>query len=178
MRFGQLGPALRQLLHYVVGICNVVTKVAAVVGGACIVAMALLIAADVVTRRLGAPIQGTEQLSTYMFVGVALLGTGYSIRAGKMARVPIVLHRLPRKLRTGTTSGVCLLAAGVGASTLPPLLQSVQVAQVSGATSSQVYAVPEYLVYCIPLAGMAVLTLQLVGTAVSYWAGQEGGLPL
>lgn len=80
---------------------RVVSELAGVIAPLLLLLMALFISWDVFARYvLNEPTIWANEISTYMVVGVALIGASYAYRSGAHIRVEILLDRLSPLMRT------------------------------------------------------------------------------
>ena len=76
-----------------------INSIAAVTGAFLVFLMTLLIAANIIGRKLGYPLPGAVNLAGFMLAAVTFLGLSHCEEVGGHVRVEVVLHRLTPKNR-------------------------------------------------------------------------------
>lgn len=82
------------------------------IAGAAMLAIMLVTVANVFSRIPGAPIRGTVEISSVLFVIVGAFGVGVATMAGEVIEVSLLTKRLP--LRVQKVLSVIIGALGVG----------------------------------------------------------------
>lgn len=78
-------------------IINRVTELATAIAAIALGGLVLLVTTDVLRRYfLNKPIQGSDELTTYMMVGIGFLGLGLTALNNQHIKVEIIVDRFPR----------------------------------------------------------------------------------
>lgn len=138
-----------------------------------ILALTLLIVADVIGRNLfAAPLPGVPETAALSIVGIVFLQLADTLRCGGFTRADVLLTRWQQQhpawhaaaLALWYALGALLLAIVAGASA-PLLVESVRIGEYVGAVGS--FQAPLWPVRLVTLAGLAVTALTyllLMGT--------------
>jgi TRAP-type C4-dicarboxylate transport system permease small subunit len=88
------------------------SRAGAIVGAIALVAMIVLITAQVASRRvLSAPIVVADELSGYLLVIVTFMGLGYALLHGDHIQVTLLTKRFGRRAQTWLRVAWCVIAA-------------------------------------------------------------------
>ncbi|GGG28146.1 membrane protein [Caldovatus sediminis] len=86
---------------------------AAVLAGMCLVAIAVLVVAQIAGRLAGVFIRGLDQLSGYLLAAATFLALAHTFATGGHIRVELLLERLPPRSRRAVNLACLLLATAV-----------------------------------------------------------------
>ncbi|MGR3323642.1 MAG: TRAP transporter small permease [Pseudooceanicola sp.] len=152
-------------------------KVYTVSGGiaaALIVAICLLITAQILlnlSSRLlgpgwGSTIPSYADFAGFMLAGASFLALAYTLRMGGHIRVSLVTARLPGRVALAAELLSLAIAAGLAALAGWYLILLVQESAHYGDTSSGIVPIPLWIPQVAVAAGMALLVVALIDTAV------------
>ncbi|MBA7616639.1 hypothetical protein ES703_23937 [subsurface metagenome] len=164
-----MGKTSLRILSRLVDYIARLSTVSAHIGIAALLAMGLMITADVVLRYVfNRPTQFTTEVTGYLMVAVTLLGLAYTLMKGKHIRIEVLTSRLrprPRKILDLVTSIISLafLAACIGPAWNMVIESYTYKSEVLGLLRTPLY-LPQLL---IPI-GLCVIILQVM----VYTAGQ------
>ena len=141
-----------------------------------IVAMALLITAEVVSRELfDYSLQVTHEIAGYLLVAVAFLSIGVSLHDRALFRVEILFGRLPKRGQDILQLVFDLLALGFGLLLEYHLIQLVLSSYSRGFKEATILATPLYLPQLVMPVGVGfmivVLLAQILGGARALFRG-------
>jgi TRAP-type C4-dicarboxylate transport system permease small subunit len=134
--------------------------------------MVATVAIDVLGRSLlSRPLPGALEVTTYWWMPMlTLLALGQAEKMGEHIRVTLLLDRLPDRLCAGVEAAVCLLAAGlvllVAWYTWDEALRGAAI----GRTTASRPPVPIWPFVFVAVAGLGVLALQLLASALRHAA--------
>ena len=134
----------------------------ALLGGVCLIAIVVLVVAQVGSRWLGLPIAGAPELAGYAMAGSFFLPLAYAFRSAAHIRITLLINRLRGPWRW--TAELLCLAVGLGlASYLAVfMVRMVQVSHMIGDISQGADATPLWIPQ-IGMAGGAVLLAVALG---------------
>lgn len=138
------------------------TRTMNAVGSVWIVALMVLVVADVVGRDLFArPLRGVTELLSLSIVGIVFLQLADTLRAGRITRAEVLLERLRRarpRLAHLAVAAYDLAGAGLLATILwaswGPFVESVRMGEYVGAVGD--FTAPTWPVRLVIVAGSAV----------------------
>jgi TRAP-type transport system small permease protein len=128
-----------------------------------VVAMALLIFAEVVCRNLlGFSLMVTDEIAGYLLVALVFLGMPVALAQGALFRVELVLHRVGPKARAWLELTFNLLSIALALVLLWQLCLFVADSWQRGVRAPTVLATPLYLPQSLMVVGMATLACVLL----------------
>ncbi|MGE0699919.1 MAG: TRAP transporter small permease subunit [Hyphomicrobiaceae bacterium] len=141
---------------------NAVSNGAAVLSGVAIVAILVLVCAEVVLRQLNRSLQVVDEIGGYLNAGAVFLALAYTLREGGFIRMELVYDNLKGRIKQAVrwfivTTGLVYVA----------VLLYFTVIHVTYLYAKDVRAVsvietPEWIPQSVAIIGLAVLLLQLV----------------
>lgn len=136
--------------------------------GFLIVAMALLIASEVVSREVfDYSLQVTHELAGYLLVAVAFLSIGVSLHERALFRVEFLFARLPKRGQAVLQLVFDLLALGFGSLLLYQLIQFVASSYSRGFKEATILATPLYLPQIVMPVGVSLMIMVLLAQIVA-----------
>ena len=128
-----------------------------------LMAVMLMVSADVTLRNLGHPVFGIMATATFLVVASVYFGLGNCERSGQHVRIAVLLDRLPSPLRRGLKAIGCLatlivMAVATYACALSAL-DSFETNEAVMANTTPLYVWP---VKAVMVLGMATYCLQVV----------------
>ncbi|WGH78002.1 TRAP transporter small permease [Jannaschia ovalis] len=161
-------------------ILDALYRAAAIAAAACIGAICLLIAAQVLLNagsRIGLPLPTTipsyADFAGFLLAGATFLALPWTLRTGGHVRVNLVTRLLPRSLRLAVELFVIALATGfVGFATGYAFLL-VQESIAFGDVSPGIVPVPLWLPQLFMVTGLGLLTVSLIHSLFETWAARE-----
>ena len=149
------------------------TRVMNAAGSVWIIALMVLIVADVAGRDLlGQPVRGVTEMLSLSIVGIVFLQLGDTLRAGRFTRADVLLDRLRRdRLRLAhlllgfyDLAGALFLAIILWAS-WEPLVESIRIGEYVGAIGD--FTAPTWPIRLIIVSGAAVTATAFLLLAIA-----------
>ncbi len=131
-----------------------------------LVALLLLVGAEIVLRPLGHSLLVTDEMGAYLNAAIVFLGLAHTLRHGGFIRMEVLYDRLgPRTRRAATWA--FLLASLLFAGLLTWLAwKHVAYAFSRDTRAISILATPEWIPQSLMLLGLAALVLQLLAFAL------------
>jgi TRAP-type transport system small permease protein len=131
--------------------------------GATLLGLTALIASAVVARRVfGAPFLATDEVSGYLVLAIVFFGLAHTMKAGGHIRVDIVLAHVPVTVRERLDALAIVLALTFTLALLGGAWALLAEYYRHGTTSFKSLQIPLWMPATLPVAGAALLALQLV----------------
>ena len=151
-RFPSLGRASIRLILWQKWVC-----------GFLVVAMALLITAEVVSREVfDHSLQVTHEIAGYLLVAVAFLSVGVSLHDRALFRVEFLFARLPARGQVALQLVFDLLALGFGLVLAYQLIRLVESSYSRGFKEATILATPLYLPQLVMPIGVGLMIVVLL----------------
>lgn len=143
-----------------------------VAAGLSSLALTLLVTAEVLLRwTVGASTLVAEEWGAYLLVCIGFLGLGYTLRAGGLVQVELILNRLGSRSRRVARMGRLVAAAVVGVILGYWLWQLTAQSYRLGTTSNFISRTPLWIPQAFSVVGMSFFVLQVVAEMAR--AGEE-----
>lgn len=135
-----------------------------------LVAMIIVITAQIVFRVFFTALSWTEELSRYLLVWASFIGSAVAFKQGAHIAVSFAVDSLPDPLRKTVQTATCLLMATFFAVAIyySIFLFNMQVFQVSPAIGIKM----RYVYLIIPIC-FSVMSVHLLGQLLQIWTGKE-----
>lgn len=142
-------------------------KVASAICQVIVAAMMLLITLEVISRSVfHYSFQVTDELASYLLVGLTFLGVNVALRENALFRVEFLFDRLPAPLRPVFQLAFDVLSLLVAAILEYQLVQLVLSSMSRDNRSMSILSTPLYIPQLIMPIGMAVMILMLLASIV------------
>lgn len=153
---------IRRAVNSVVAIINFTSRATNIIASGVLVAMMLLVVADVVMRYvLRSPIIGATELTEYMMVCVVFFALAWCALMRKHVKVDLLLAHFSPRAQAIIDSTTCFFSLGVGVIiTWRSVLESISLIQVGKISSS--LEIPIYIFYFVSSFGFAVLCVVIL----------------
>jgi TRAP-type C4-dicarboxylate transport system permease small subunit len=141
---------------------DAVSYASGVVAGVCVVAILLVVCAEVVLRQFRQSMLVTDEIAGYLNAAAVFLGLAYTLRSGGFIRVEVVYDALPRQMRRAAAWVFTTIATLFTGVILYYAIQHVAYAFVQDTRAVSVLGTPEWIPQSVMVVGLLVLALQLV----------------
>lgn len=141
---------------------NTIANTSAVLSGVAVVAILVLVCAEVVLRQFNNSLLVVDEISGYLNAAAVFLGLAYTLRDGGFIRVEIVYDRLKGAVRQGIRWLIVVTGAVYVAVLLYFTIIHVSYLYQKDVRAVSVIETPEWIPQTFAGVGLAVLLLQLV----------------
>lgn len=141
---------------------DAVSNIAAVLAGTCVVAILLIVCAEVILRQFKNSMLVTDEIAGYLNAAIVFLGLAYTLKSGGFIRVEVVYDALPRALRAAVTWIFTSIATVFVGLIFYYAVLHVLYAFEQDTRAISVLDTPEWIPQSVMVAGLAVLFLQLI----------------
>jgi TRAP-type C4-dicarboxylate transport system permease small subunit len=145
---------------------DAMSTAAGVIAGVAVMAILLIVCAEVVLRQLNHSMLVTDEIAGYLNAGVVFLGLAYTLKSGGFIRVELLYDALPSRLRLAATWLFTLLAAITIGMLLYYCVLHVQYAFDQDTRAISILETPEWIPQAVMVIGLAVLLLQIIAFLV------------
>jgi len=146
---------------------------AAVVAAACLVALAVIVLAEVAAVTLfNRSLEFTWEYGAFLMAGAFFLGLPWTLNSGGHVRVQLLHESLPPRARHGLDLAATVVGLAVAGFLTAALAKLAWSSWVDGSTTFTATATPLVVPQGMVTVGAALLTLQLVARAVRLVRGE------
>jgi TRAP-type C4-dicarboxylate transport system permease small subunit len=143
-------------------ISDAISTVAGVTAGVAVIAILVIVCAEVVLRQLNRSMLVTDEIAGYLNAAVVFLGLAYTLKNGGFIRVELLYDALPHQLRQCAKWFFTAISAGVVGILLYFCVMHVQYAFQQDTRAISVLETPEWIPQAVMVLGLAVLLLQII----------------
>jgi len=141
---------------------DAVSNIAAVLAGVCVVAILLIVCAEVLLRQFKHSMLVTDEIAGYLNAAIVFLGLAYTLKSGGFIRVEVVYDALPAALRTAVRWLFTLIATVFVGMIFYYSVLHVLYSFEQDTRAISVLDTPEWIPQSVMVVGLAVLFLQLI----------------
>ena len=146
---------------------NGVANGAAVLSGVAIIAILVIVCAEVVLRQFSRSMQVTDEIGGYLNAAAVFLALGYTLRDGGFIRVELVYDHIKGGLKQAVRWLIVLTGLVYVAALLYFTIIHVYYLYQKDVRAVSVIETPEWIPQTVAIVGLAVLLLQLVAFVVN-----------
>jgi len=147
-------------------LADTISNAAGVVSAVCVVAILVIVCAEVLLRHLNHSLLVTDEIAGYLNAAVIFLGLGYTLKSGGFIRVELIFEALPAPLRLAAKWLFTLISAAAVGMLLYYAIQHVIYAFDQDTRAISILDTPEWIPQSVMVIGLAVLLLQLLAFIV------------
>lgn len=147
-------------------LADVISNAAGVLSAVCVIAILIIVCAEVVLRHLNHSMLVTDEIAGYLNAGVVFLGLGYTLKNGGFIRVELLYDVLPAGLRLAVKWLFTLISGVTVGILLYYSVLHVIYAFEQDTRAISILETPEWIPQSVMAIGLAVLLLQIVAFIV------------